>query len=188
MMNSVLIVDFNDSFTFNISEIFFKFKFEAVVVNYRDQISISNFLSNNSFSKVIVWGPGPGNPSEYSNLFPLIRESISTPNIYVLGICLGHQLIWSSLGKEVIAKDLPIHGVAKEIVVPNWPDHISPKYCEKSVNVQFYNSLEVADENLKIISRLPNGISYQFHPESIGTYPQNIFFFGAINHLKRSTI
>ncbi len=183
-MNSI-IIDFNDSFTYNVATYLYLKGLEVEVLNYKkDLTSIDKFIKRKKKCLVII-GPGPGSAHNYCQFIPRIRTIIKNPNIKVMGICLGHQLIWYSFGYKIIDAKIPRHGQTTEIILPHW-DEFDKSFWSRKFTVQLYNSLEVEfprdDKNVYVkdssflIGRFRGGISYQFHPESIATCSPSVFF------------
>lgn len=186
----IILYDFEDSFTHNILEYLspLKDKFGEVELRLWHQLNDSDFSEKN----LIVLGPGPGNTSEYSAIDEYLNQMLFTSKVSFMGICLGHQLIWSRLGQTTLRHQLPLHGVAQKITLPSWP--IFKGVNNREVEVQHYNSLFVSSQKLSsyqhplqvqnfakddqlMMSWFPTrGITYQFHPESIGTSCPEIFF------------
>lgn len=105
-----------------------------------------------------------------------------------MGICLGHQILHAQgPGQEIKKLQHPLHGQSRNLILPPWPE-FPPSYWGQSVSVQHYNSLApfgplgreienlIGPEGEKMATRWTNGISYQFHPESIGTSCPQLFF------------
>ena len=82
----VLIVDNNDSFSYNLKHYTEQFSVEVDVIR-GNKIDL-NYISQ--FDKIIL-SPGPGLPSEHSILFQIIDKIVGNKSI--LGICLRHQSI-----------------------------------------------------------------------------------------------
>ena len=104
----VLIVDNNDSFTFNIKHYLMQFVSCVDVIRY-DKIIISDV---NNYDK-IIFSPGPGLPSDYPVLYKIIIKY--EKKIPILGICLGHQLIAEYYGATLENLNVPKHGVNSKI-------------------------------------------------------------------------
>jgi anthranilate/para-aminobenzoate synthase component II len=184
-MRKILIVDFEDSFTFNIASEFAKNKNQVVdVIGWR---SLKAQMIEGS--DLVVFGPGPGHPDEYQEIFPMIKKTLEEKKKKVVGICLGHQLIWSCLGLEIKRSSRPIHGQKVELILNSeWKKLLQT--TENALTVQRYNSLAVVkgkknfeteylmlwNDGELLASYETKLITYQFHPESIGTtYPQMFF-------------
>ncbi len=179
----ILIIDFDDSFTYNIANSFYSlFKIEPFVIHWQQ---VGNLWKEYN---IIVWGPGPGHPSEYQDILPMMRKTFAKPKTFNFGICLGHQLYWYMMGGKILPSKQACHGESIEIVIPPWP--IFPKsFHEKMTMVQRYNSLCVQkhggldSDHLDLIvndevimSAGANFLTMQFHPESIGTSCPDLFF------------
>lgn len=189
-----ILIDFEDSFTLNIASELFRQEIEVEVVHYQD------FFSNTSNSKLgqqkIILGPGPGHPHEYFNQLDLkhgISKLLSNQSNRIVGICLGHQLLGLTLGLEIVESVDKCHGVVVRHFVSE-QSHCFPNSlhnCE--VELQRYNSLALKieddskllnshiyfeqDKNKEIIClRSDQFLSYQFHPESIGTFYRDEIF------------
>lgn len=169
--NLIYIVDFDDSFTFNIASELYKYEKKICILSHNDFFKSDFFntiiLSEKKIS--VILGPGPGSPDNYKLYFKKISYLKKNLNIYVMGICLGHQIL-GLIDGFLISKSLyPKHG-EQEII----------NFNDKNILVQRYNSLAVynADNPIDeiLIRKWERGISYQFHPESIGTHHKNLFF------------
>ncbi len=186
----VLIIDFYDSFTFNIaSELYLK-NIPCRVVPY------DRSWEREASEKIIIWGPGPGHPRDYSSVFPQLKKLFADREIFHMGICLGHQLFFSSSNYKIEKCITPMHGQTIPLKIPRWKDMFSSEYFSKGLQVQRYNSLAVKDncfnQEQKILNRKlyqkisykkevimsygENWISYQFHPESVATEGRKCFF------------
>lgn len=180
----IYIVDFEDSFTFNVANILYPLCNDLQVLNFKDffeDFFESIILEDNI---AVILGPGPGHPNQYSKYFNQVKKLLRKNNIYLMGICLGHQIISSQLGYEIILSTNPTHGARVSIT---WNNFV---YC-----VQRYNSLAVkschkSDEILLMdevmILEYENGRSYQFHPESVGTVKSLYFFKDLLSFIQIS--
>lgn len=179
----VTIIDFDDSFSHNICSQLFSMGIDSELKNFRNFNSSSSQVSK----QVFILGPGPGHPRDY----PDVVKSIYGKNgIYIMGVCLGHQMILHFLGFKLLKKISPTHGQSKIITLPGWSEFETSKLKNRSMYVQEYNSLFVSNEIIPskididlysdkdevIMARNKFFISYQFHPESVGTSMPNVFF------------
>ena len=194
----VYILDFNDSFTFNIystlKEINTQLRIEVIPYN-----QIINCLKHLEYTKSkcsLILGPGPGHPDDYDFVLPFLKPVIENENIFLMGICLGHQIILKFFHFKIKRAKRPLHGqVAKYSLDKALANEIG---CKNEIEVQRYNSLAVGEdlnrvelqhfkfhrfEGEIIIVSSERVLTYQFHPESIGTTCPNIFFMRLVNFL-----
>lgn len=150
----ILLIDHNDSFTYNILELLRKFKKVSVkIVSYSDLDS--NKLPD--FDKIIL-SPGPALPSDYPKSKALIKKFYLDKPIF--GICLGHQIINDFFGNELFNLNEVKHGVIEEIIVNN--QSVLYQQSEPNIQVGLYHSWAVKKDNfnnkLKITATNKNGI------------------------------
>ncbi len=168
----ILLIDFYDSFTFNLKH-YLETIHPSVVVIRHDELNTVEFLSD--FSHVIL-SPGPGMPKDKENMFEFIN--FCDGKIPLLGICLGMQAIGQYLGGEltnmkdvrhgvseniVITSGVLFNGLPKKIVVGLYHSWVINKIDPKYVNaylVQNGNIMAISDEKRKLFG-------FQFHPESV---------------------
>lgn len=177
---NILILDFGDSFTYNILNEFLSL---GVSTNVR---SVSKFNKTDIKNyDAIVFGPGPGTIENYTEYFSLVGEIVSAAlsgEVKLMGICLGHQLIHHYLKRSIVQIQNPVHGQSISISLPG--EQILNKLLRnKSFDVQLYNSwvveldhksdifdYELIDPHGRVMASFSDNITtYQFHPESIGT-------------------
>lgn len=179
-MKKALFIDFDDSFTWNVIQELEVAGFEVTVLHWMDLDSISN-------TDLLVLGPGPGHPDDYQRIFPVITDWLKRKKPF-FGLCLGHQIFWRIRGENIYRSKDPLHG--QRIVLElesSWQEWLGLK---SQATVQRYNSLCVTDEvsirnpdiqsltkdGEVMISRGENVLTYQFHPESVGTSFRQGFF------------
>jgi anthranilate/para-aminobenzoate synthase component II len=200
MMIKVHILDFEDSFVYNLaSELSALEGVCAQVIPFSD---IKRFLEQfeskvSTEHQVVLFGPGPGHPDEYEFTRPSIRRLLIDQSVLLFGVCLGHQLIWQELGAQVKRSPVPMHGKAVSL---HWDEYWREFFQFESQDlnqtcVQRYNSLSVQAKKEDFQQLLPNGVflidqgelmasvdlenkilTYQFHPESIGTKFSDHYF------------
>ena len=202
--NPIYIVDFEDSFTHNISEVLMAQGVYSKVIeknlffNKIDHKCNSSFFYDKSNRYGVILGPGPGHPSKYQDYIGLINKLMRYENVFVMGICLGHQLIWYGRGEQITERLNPIHGKVFRFMPPNW-DIFGPLLKKNlSISVQQYNSLCLRKSLMKnkqnddqlfsvhdevLMSKGDRYFTTQFHPESIGTSFQSLFFGPIIKFL-----
>jgi len=172
----IILIDHNDSFTYNIAEVFRNLKYNLSVLNY-SELSIKKVTG---FDKIIL-SPGPMLPKNYPKTLKLIQTFYKTKSI--LGICLGHQAICTFFNAELKNLKQVRHGVAQKIRFLNTSRLF--KNIPISINVGLYHSWIVNSKNLPkeliVTSKTNDGIimsaqhrkyplyGIQFHPESFLT-------------------
>ncbi len=191
-----LILDFDDSFTYNIASELQQRQVEVTVLNWRE------FLHQTLFSPrdtLLILGPGPGHPLEYQSLFPAI-ESWIKQNAKMIGICLGLQILETIRGKVTQRCMRPIHGVQVDFELGNQNQNIIPGAWKNYRDIWPARSLVQRYHSLCIPKRVPEAdelcwfwenelwmrvsryqISYQFHPESVGTTEPGLFLWPAVD-------
>jgi len=172
----ILVIDNYDSFTFNLVQIFGKYKNELLILKNDDNITaIQKFQPD----KILI-SPGPGRPENSGLTLNAIREFGNT--IPILGICLGMQAECYLFGAEIVNAEMIYHGKTSSIVhdgktiFNNLPQNFE---------AMRYHSLIVKEDTIpdeievsaKAITGEIMGVRHkiyslegiQFHPESILT-------------------
>ncbi len=192
----ILIIDNYDSFTYNLYQmigevIFASDKHKALDEKQGKKLSPIKVIRNDEMDlsqiralkpQKIIISPGPGNPINKRD-FGVCRQVIEQlgDKIPILGVCLGHQGIFSTFGGEIIHEE-PVHG--KQSAVNHSGEGIF-QGINHPLLVARYHSLvcnpETIPESLEITAQTGDGIimalkhqkypifGLQFHPESIGT-------------------
>ena len=171
----VLVVDFYDSFTYNLVH-YFERAGEDVEIVFHDQLIIDSLPSYS----LVVLSPGPGLPEEKENLFTCISYCRQN-RIPIFGVCLGFQALGISLGAELANQLTVKHGVSERL---SWVSDSSILFqgIQKNSLVGLYHSwklVSVPEKYLSSISEKKVAMSLessdeyilgvQFHPESILT-------------------
>jgi anthranilate synthase component II len=184
----VLLIDFYDSFTFNITHYLESLGcFVDVIRN--DELHPTDLLKYNA----LVLSPGPGLPSEKKNLMSVIDEY--SGKIPILGICLGMQAIGCFLGGELKNQKLVKHGVQDEIFILK-DNSVLLKDIVTGSKIGLYHSWEVVDLPSGLISGISKSnvvmaiesveqklFGVQFHPESVLTEQGMIIFRNFLNQI-----
>ncbi|WP_078059467.1 anthranilate synthase component II [Tropicimonas marinistellae] len=106
----LVLVDNNDSFTFNVFQ-YLQLAGAHVTVRNCDEISPGD--ADFDTCDGIVISPGPGAPREATaSAAILARHRGSRP---ILGICLGHQIIAEHFGARVVRAERVMHGKVSRI-------------------------------------------------------------------------
>lgn len=168
MSAKILIIDFEDSFTYNVAAVLFDAGLESTVIHH-EAFFLDEFFEKwikKHGKKAVILGPGPGHPEVYKKYFSHLSILQTDESIYLMGICLGHQILGLKDGLSIKKVPEQMHGQTVTI-----------NFKGRFLQVQRYNSLGVFNRDEEIFHRkFKNGISYQFHPESIGTEDNQIFF------------
>ncbi|MFI1418087.1 anthranilate synthase family protein [Streptomyces sp. NPDC020731] len=174
-----LVVDGEDTFTAMLAHVLRAAGLDVTVRRYDEPGLRETVLGHDG---PLVLGPGPGDPSDTADpkmrfLRALTADVIRENRHGVLGVCLGHELIATELGLEIVRKEVPYQGAQTEIDLFGRPE-----------TVGFYNSFvahcdedtarELAAHGVEV-SRAANGevhalrgpgvAGVQFHPESVLT-------------------
>jgi phenazine biosynthesis protein phzE len=163
----VLVVDGEDTFTAMLDHLLQTLGFAVTVVGHDSSPVLTGY-------DLVIAGPGPGDPREHTDpkiaaLRSIVREVLEsgTP---LLAICLGHQILSSLLGLELIRKSQPYQGMQREIDLFGRPERVG--FYSTFVAVGTVPGVEVsADPTTGEVHALrsPGFASTQFHPESILT-------------------
>ena len=173
-MQRVLLIDNNDSFTYNIVDYLRRINALTFDVIKSKDLDIK---TTSDVDKLII-SPGPGLPSDFPALFDLFEHNILTKPI--LGICLGHQALNNYLGGSLQQLKPVVHGQAHAVKVIN----NSPLFKDipNAFRAGLYHSWAVNQatlpKELEILAISENDIimaikhkhfpvyGVQFHPES----------------------
>ena len=168
-----MLVDFYDSFTFNLSHYLQQLNVEVTVIRH----DYLNLMELNSFDAIVL-SPGPGLPTEKQNLMELLSMYVGKKPI--LGVCLGMQAIALHLGATLENQQEVKHGVQGKLMVK---DHsglfqalpneflVGLYHSWKVVNVPEAWQTSILDNGVLMSMEVPNQQLYavQLHPESILT-------------------
>ena len=203
---TIIIVDFNDSYTYNIASECTDYAerrglpLEMMVLPWKKAVMDLRKICLDGINKnrkvAVILGPGPGEPDGYPEFQKIIKWFLVSDDIYLMGICLGFQLMVQGFGGKVKKSIMPMHGRSVNFRVPKWEGVFNRSDWKKVLKVQRYNSLSMDVKNLDVKMDkiyLENGeffagscmncLMYQFHPESIGTSCPSIFFSPLFNFL-----
>ncbi|QDU68088.1 anthranilate synthase component II [Engelhardtia mirabilis] len=106
----ILLLDHRDSFTFNVAQGLLALGAKVEVVRL-DGLEPAELLARKPTG--VVLGPGPGHPAAAHATAALVR--MAPPDLPLLGICLGHQVLAQVHGARVVRAPRPEHGRADRI-------------------------------------------------------------------------
>ena len=169
----VLLVDFYDSFTYNIQHYLVNIGCKVDVIR-EDELDVSSVYDYDC----VVLSPGPGLPSEKKNMFSII--TLCRNSLPILGICLGMQAISEVVGGVLVNQNEVMHG--RKVEVDILKKGVIFKDFPEKINVGLYHSWKVegleeqfitAKSATGVIMAIESSDEYlfgvQFHPESILT-------------------
>ena len=172
----LLLVDFKDSFTYNLYHIFESLGVHIDVVDDGTTFTEEQILRYDG----IVLSPGPGLPEEKKSMFAVI--ALAEGKRPLLGVCLGMQGIASHFKLPLYNLNTVQHGVAVEVHVQENStlfEGLPPKfeaglYHSWAVNVENqHHLLCTATSGNGVAMAVENSAHHmygiQFHPESVLT-------------------
>ena len=173
----IVIIDHNDSFTYNLVHLFNETNKGNVAVITYNKLVLSGL---NQFDKIVL-GPGPGLAEEYPHFNEILDKYGSTKSL--LGICLGHQAIGQYFDAKLTHLPQVLHG--QKIKVYCQTDDPIFSGIETPFDAGLYHSWVIDNNNLPAslihIAHTDNNLlmafrhkthaiyGLQFHPESYMT-------------------
>lgn len=171
---SVLLVDHNDSFTYNIVHLIASCGYKTEVFPYGPGL-----LEKARGYKKVVLSPGPGVPENYAFSLQLLGQRIPGQDIF--GICLGMQCLAVYAGATLFRQSEVMHGEEERIVNFKVKNSVM-QHIDKEFNAALYHSWAVEanslPNSLKVTAASSQGVimglmhqdqaieAVQFHPES----------------------
>jgi len=173
---SVLFIDNYDSFTYNVVHLLASQGAPPDVILNDDERLVPELLDR---YRLLVVGPGPGNPSEQPRMMRVLRGAIDR-EMPVFGVCLGLQAIGQALGGRVTHAPAQMHGKTSRI------EHDGTGLfagLPSPLTATRYHSLCLdpasVPDSLRVTARSSDGVvqgiahrrlpvhAVQFHPESV---------------------
>jgi len=150
----LLFIDNYDSFTYNLVDYFGQLT-QNLKVFRNDAITLDEIRALQPSG--IVLSPGPGTPDESGVCLEVIEKL--SPEIPVLGICLGHQSIGQVFGAKIVRAQEPVHGKVSKIYHDGDPlfTGISSPFPATRYHSLIINPKTLPDE-LKTIAYTEDGI------------------------------
>jgi anthranilate synthase/aminodeoxychorismate synthase-like glutamine amidotransferase len=174
----LLIVDNNDSFTFNLAEMIRRIGYNDFGVKKSERIEVDEV---EQYDK-IIFTPGPGLPKDFPVMFEILKRYDKSKSIF--GVCLGHQAIGEFYGAKLSNLNNVMHGISKPTLITDRNEIIFKDLPDK-IKVGLYHSWFLSTKNfpsdLRITAVSDDGVimalshtsrnvkGVQFHPESIMT-------------------
>lgn len=173
----VLIVDNHDSFTFNLGDAFAVLGARIDVVRADSPVADVLALADQRGTRLIVLSPGPGTPEAAGCSPAVVTAALGRYPLF--GVCLGLQVMVTSLGGRVGPAGAIMHGRTSRIRREAHP--VFDGLAEE-LDVGRYHSLiaQRVPRSLQVIARHGQVVmavahreapawAVQFHPESILT-------------------
>ena len=174
----VLIVDNEDSFTFNLSQLVAKVAACEPRVVSNTQENWLGLIEEYGIEAIVI-SPGPGTPEKHSD-FGTCVDLIRAASVPLLGVCLGHQGLGHAYGAQVVRAPVPMHGRISTVTHDRDPLF---EGIPESFDAVRYHSLCLEKESvppcLKVTATTADGVpmavshkerpqfGVQFHPESV---------------------
>ncbi len=174
----VLIVDNEDSFTFNLSQLVAKIAGCDPLVVPNSHGHWSALIREHRIEAIVI-SPGPGAPERHSD-FGKCVDLILGSRVPILGVCLGHQGLGHAYGARVVRAPVPMHGRVSQVTHAGGPLF---EGIPESFNAVRYHSLCLERNSvppcLRVTATTADGIpmavshrarrqfGVQFHPESV---------------------
>ena len=172
---NLLMIDNYDSFTYNLVHYIESNPYKAgIKVVTPDQLDDKLIEEFNIIG--IIISPGPSHPKDRPEVLEFIGRHYK--KLPVLGICLGHQMLWHMFGGIVTRGERPVHGHAHDVYHDGKGLYSN---IESPVKGCRYHSLTCSGElaEFNITGRTADGINMairhkdypvfgvQYHPEAI---------------------
>lgn len=177
MATKILIIDHNDSFTYNLVQLLEEAGAESVTVCAFGKVDLDTAATYDG----IVLSPGPALPKDYPASLELIKTFYRTKTI--LGVCLGMQMIVECFGGKLYNLENVQHG--KRIEISKVQECFLLRNMSFPMKVGLYHSWAMyehtAVDDLQTTSVSKDGVpmslkhrkyntfGVQFHPESYMT-------------------
>lgn len=174
----ILLIDHDDSFTYNIYQFISAKGYEIEVINHR-QVTIDTIEKRKP--SAIILSSGPGLPDREDIGVRIVQTFYQ--QLPILGICRGHQAIGFAFGGKVVKAKTMMHG--KTSMILHTGESIFA-YIQQPFQAMRYHSFVLEKKNLpQKITVLAKSMEdeeimaikhqkypvygLQFHPDSIGT-------------------
>jgi anthranilate synthase/aminodeoxychorismate synthase-like glutamine amidotransferase len=173
---AVLFIDNYDSFTYNVVHLLAAQGAPPDVILNDDPCLLPSLLDR---YRMLVVGPGPGNPSEQPQMLQVVRSAIER-GLPTFGVCLGLQAIGEAIGATVTHAPSQMHGKTSRIdhdgtgVFAGLPSPLTATRYHSlcldpaSLPGALHISAQSSDGVVQGISHRHRPVhAVQFHPESV---------------------
>ncbi len=181
---SITIIHNEDDFVYMLRHMFSSMGMRPTIVRF------SNYDIKRDTGDITLLGPGPGNPNDIENNKIGINRQIARKLLQLkrrsLFICLGHQILCSTLGFEVERKERPLQGSQVKINLFGTEERVGFYNTFAPINSSVESNLEVAllPESAEMVAiRGEHFVGYQFHPESLLTKNGYVILRDTVNYL-----
>lgn len=174
---NIALIDFEDSFTYNLLHLFKELNQKITVINFCN-INQKIIEKYDSF----ILSPGAETPNEKSHFMFFLKNMIKS-NKPIIGICLGFQILAYYFQNNLALMKVPQHGVISKLKIIKYDIIFSQ--LPKKIYVGRYHSWKIILKKKSLIETLAvsqNDLTpmiikhkclpiygFQFHPESIIT-------------------
>lgn len=171
----ILMIDNYDSFTYNLVHYMEGNPYDVeILIKTPDELDEVSIESEGIIGMVI--SPGPSHPKDRQEVIGFVEQHWK--KVPILGICLGHQMLWHMTGGNVIRGERPIHGHTYDI---RHSGHFIFEGVAQPLTVTRYHSLICAGEStaFDVTAQSDDGVNMaiqhrtlpiygvQYHPEAI---------------------
>lgn len=104
---NILMIDNHDSFTYNLVHYMEDSPYDVEVIVIKPEGLYDGIMEEKKISGIVI-SPGPSHPADRPDVIDFIRKEWTS--VPILGICLGHQLLWHLAGGTVGRGERPVHG------------------------------------------------------------------------------
>ena len=173
-----LLIDNYDSFTYNLVQAFQQLGRTPTVIKNDDPALLS--MAADQDLRMVCISPGPGRPEEAGQCLAFLRKL--SPEIPVLGVCLGHQILGRHAGARVSVAGRIMHGKQSAIThdgtglftglpqgMPVGRYHSLLVHAEECPRTLTVTASTMEGEVMGIAFTDKPWVGIQFHPESVLT-------------------
>lgn len=172
---NILMIDNHDSFTYNLVHYMETNPYDIGIIVVEPEHLTVDLVTEHDIIGIVV-SPGPSRPEDRSEVLGFIEYLWNA--LPILGVCLGHQMLWHIAGGEVSSGTRPVHGHVSDITHDGKGifEHIA-----SPLPVTRYHSLECHGEaeGFNVTAKTHDGVNMsirhkilpiyglQYHPEAI---------------------